>query len=87
MPFIIDTKKDKIEMTPQEVTKLANDSYDRGGADVLKLLLDAVGPIVIERPDLEEHAMFTKTLIEVTRQTLSEIVTEQRQNETKLVQA
>lgn len=88
MPFIIDTKsKTKLELTPEEVNKLTNEAYDRGGADVLKILLDALPPILAERPDLEEHALFMKTLIEVTRQTLGEVVAAQPENETKIIHA
>jgi hypothetical protein len=83
MPLIIDTKqKDKLELTAKEITQVANDAYDRGGADVLKLLLDSLDSIQSTRPELELHCTFTRTLVEVTRQTLNEIVKEASKPET-----
>ena len=59
----------------KEILKLANDAYDRGGADVLKIVLSTANELADGLEELKPYARFVTVLVEAIRQQLSEVVT------------
>lgn len=77
MPAIIkgNTTNDKLsEANQREIVERINEAYDRGGADVLKILVGAAKEFAIQNPDYEQHANVTLALIEVVREGLQKAV-------------
>jgi hypothetical protein len=75
---IINNKNDKLsEAQQKEIIGRLNDAYDRGGADVLKIVVETVKQIAIDTPEYSEFTAFTLYVVEAIRQKLSEVVNEQ----------
>ena len=71
-------EKDKQKLLQKEIIELVNEAYDRGGADILKIIIDATKNIAKENPKYSEHAAFTLYVIEGVRQTLEETVSNEK---------
>jgi hypothetical protein len=79
---IINNKSDKLsEAQQKELIGRLNDAYDRGGADVLKTIVETVQQIAIDTPEYSEFAAFTIYVVEAIRQKLSEVVNDQQHDQ------
>lgn len=64
------------ESQQKEIISLCNKAYDRGGADVLKLILFTADNLAKETPELEPYNRFVQVLVEGIRSKLNETVSE-----------
>lgn len=77
------------EAQQEEIVKLCNQAYDRGGADVLKLVLDTAANLAKETPELAPYNRFTQVLVEGIRAQLRDTVSDaaiQKEQEKPLVE-
>lgn len=71
-------KKDSFsEEQQKEVVRLCNEAYDRGGADVLKIVLDTAANLATETPELAPYNRFTQVLVEGIRAQLRDTVSDE----------
>jgi len=74
----INANKDRLtEAQQKEIVERCNESYDRGGADALKFVIDAAKQIAVDMPGFSEHAAFTVYVVEAIREKLAAAVNEQ----------
>jgi hypothetical protein len=72
--MLINSKK---EITVKEVMERTNEAYDRGGADVLKVILDTLDTLAAKK-ELEKEILFCRYIVEAVRQQLQEAVENQK---------
>ncbi len=73
MPLLIEKNRDRLTVAQQkEIVTRLNDSYDKGGADTLKLVAEAANQVAEDHPELAPHVSFTLHLVEVLRAKLQE---------------
>jgi hypothetical protein len=75
----------------KEVIDRCNEAYDRGGADTLRIVIEAARQVGIDNPEFREHAGFAIYLVEGIRQKLAEAVDapihDEMPEESKIIQA
>jgi hypothetical protein len=91
MATIIDKNKKYTfsEDQQKEIVRLCNEAYDKGGADVLKIVLSTAASLAEETPELAPYNRFVQVLVEGIRKQLQETVTQeqiQKEQEKPLVE-
>lgn len=76
---IINTETKLTKELQQDIVELANKSYDKGGADVLKLIFDTLNGIT--NPIYINQVVFTRNFVEAIRKQLAEVVQEETHDE------
>jgi hypothetical protein len=67
--MIVNNKK----ITYNDIIEKVNEGYDRGGADVLKIILTTLDTLS-EKKELEKEILFCRYIVEAVRQQLEEMV-------------
>jgi hypothetical protein len=76
---MIITKEEKFtESQQKDLVELANQSYDRGGADALAIVIETAMQIAKDEPNLKAYAGFVIHVVEGVRQRLAEVVAGQQ---------
>ena len=74
---MIITKEEKFtESQQKDLVELANQSYDRGGADALAIVIETAMQIAKDEPNLKSYAGFVIHVVEGVRQQFAEVVNE-----------
>jgi hypothetical protein len=82
--IIINKDKNRLtEAQQKEIVERCNESYDKGGADLLRILVDTTNKLAKDMPSFQEHAAFTLYVIEAVRGALKETVDKQIHDEIK----
>ena len=75
MATIIKNKDEKLtEGQQKEIVDRCNEAYDKGGADVLRIIAETVQQIAVDNEEMVEHVAFTLYILEAIRQKLSDTV-------------
>ena len=78
MSNIINEQKNKLSKAQlNEFIQRFNESYDRGGADALKFIIETAKQIAVDNPNFAAYSAFTLHVVEAVRQRLAEAVTKQ----------
>jgi hypothetical protein len=74
MAAIINKDVKLSEAQQKEIVEQCNEAYDKGGADVLRIIAETVQQIAVDNESMTEHVAFTLYILEAIRQRLSEVV-------------
>ena len=77
MAIILGKETKLTEAQQKEIIERCSEAYDKGGSDVLALLIETVKQIAEDQPDLKSYCGFTIHVIEAVRQRLKEAVDDQ----------
>lgn len=72
-------------MQHQDIIRLTNQAYDRGGADVLKILLQTSESFSKENEGYDLHDQYLRNMVEAVRGVLNDIVLEQKKEPESLI--
>jgi len=76
--MIINKNQNKLtEAQQKEIVERCNEAYDKGGSDVLKIVIDTAKQIAVDNPMFSDHVAFTLYVVEGIRESLKKRIDEQ----------